>query len=136
MRRGIASRYRAGAISSDLMESLHVGRELREEVYRAFLTRASSGDIDNTPVIDRILGAREEQAKLLGFSCFAEKSMASKVRELRRPAALHCSVPWRAHGLTTQSGQTFAHDNMESATGTTLDCRGEHATGVARMQCH
>jgi len=48
-------------------------------VYRAFLTRASSGDIDNTPVIDRILGAREEQAKLLGFSCFADKSMASKV---------------------------------------------------------
>ena len=55
-------------------------RELREEVYRAFLTRASGGDIDNTPVIDRILEARDEQAKLLGLSCFADKSMASKVR--------------------------------------------------------
>ena len=49
-------------------------------MYRAYLTRASSGDIDNTPVIDRILAARDEQAKLLGFSCFAEKSMASKAR--------------------------------------------------------
>ena len=55
-------------------------RKLREEVYRAYLTRASSGEVDNTPVIDRILAARDEQAKLLGFSCFAEKSMASKVR--------------------------------------------------------
>ena len=68
-------------------------RELREEVYRAFLTRASSGDIDNTPVIARILEARDEQAKLLGFSCFAEKSMASKVRRssLQLPSAL---PPW------------------------------------------
>ena len=61
------------------LRALH-RRELREEVYRAFLTRASSGNIDNTPVINRILEARDEQAKLLGFSCYAEKSMASKAR--------------------------------------------------------
>ena len=67
-------------------------------MYRAFLTRASSGDIDNTPVIDRILEARDEQAKLLGFSCFAEKSMASKVRERQPSAVLRYSVTLNAHG--------------------------------------
>ncbi len=60
-------------------------------MYRAYLTRASSGEIDNTPVIDRILAARDEQSKLLGFSCFAEKSMASKVRWLCTLAQALCS---------------------------------------------
>ncbi|KAH1073179.1 hypothetical protein J1N35_025507, partial [Gossypium stocksii] len=27
-------------------------RALREEVYRAYITRASSGDLDNTPIIN------------------------------------------------------------------------------------
>lgn len=55
-------------------------RELREEVYRAFLTRASSGETDNAPIIERTLALRQEKAKLLGFQNFAEVSMASKVR--------------------------------------------------------
>ncbi len=79
-------------------------------MYRAFLTRASSGDIDNTPVIDRILGAREEQAKLLGFSCFADKSMASKVREPRLPAARRCRDPWAALVLCYKRVYTNARD--------------------------
>lgn len=29
-------------------------RALREELYRAFLTRASEGDIDNTPIISQV----------------------------------------------------------------------------------
>ena len=47
-------------------------RALREEVYRAYLSRASSGDLDNTAIIDQILKLRLEKAKLLGYSNYAE----------------------------------------------------------------
>ncbi|KAF9611393.1 hypothetical protein IFM89_032062 [Coptis chinensis] len=35
-----------------------LNRPLREEVYRAYVTRASSGDFDNTPIINQILKLR------------------------------------------------------------------------------
>jgi len=54
-------------------------RELREQVFRAYVTRASLGDLDNAPLIDRILELRREQAVLLGFSTYAELSLASKM---------------------------------------------------------
>lgn len=47
-------------------------RVLREEVYRAYVSRASSGDLDNTPIIDQILKLRLEKAKLLGYKNYAE----------------------------------------------------------------
>lgn len=53
--------------------------DLREQLYKAFLSRASSGELDNTPLIDRILALRQEQAKLLGFDNYAELSIASKM---------------------------------------------------------
>jgi oligopeptidase A len=54
-------------------------RDLREKMYRARLTIASTGDLDNSPVIDRILSLRLEQAKLLGFNSYAETSLATKM---------------------------------------------------------
>ena len=45
-------------------------RSLREKVYRAFVTRASSGDLDNNPLIQRILQLRQEKAQLLGLFLF------------------------------------------------------------------
>ena len=54
-------------------------RDLRETLYRAFLTRASSGVHDNTPLISRILERRREQARLLGFPSYAALSLASKM---------------------------------------------------------
>ncbi len=54
-------------------------RDLREQVYRAFVQRASSGEHDNQPLIDRILVLRHEMARLLGYANFAEKSLASKM---------------------------------------------------------
>ncbi|MHC5062436.1 MAG: M3 family metallopeptidase [Planctomycetota bacterium] len=54
-------------------------RDLREQLYRAFVQRASSGDGDNQPLIDRILILRDEMANLLGYASFAEKSLASKM---------------------------------------------------------
>jgi oligopeptidase A len=54
-------------------------RDLRERLYRAFVTRASGGEHDNTPLLDRILGLRREQASLLGFASYAEMSLQSKM---------------------------------------------------------
>jgi oligopeptidase A len=49
-------------------------RALREELYRAYLTRASSGTLDNTPIINRILELRRKKARLLGYENHAEVS--------------------------------------------------------------
>jgi oligopeptidase A len=54
-------------------------RPLREQLHRAFITRAASGDTDNQPLIDRILTRRREQAQLLGYGSYAELSLASKM---------------------------------------------------------
>ncbi|GIL75386.1 hypothetical protein Vretimale_7960 [Volvox reticuliferus] len=63
-------------------------RALREEVYRAYISRASAGDSDNGPIIERILELRAEKAKLLGFDSFAELSMASKMATLDKAEEL------------------------------------------------
>ena len=53
-------------------------RPVREALMRARATRASSGALDNTPIIDRILSLRKEQAELLGFATYADCSLARK----------------------------------------------------------
>jgi len=54
-------------------------RDLRERVYRARITRASTGTLDNGPLIVRILKLRREQARLLGFATYADYSLARKM---------------------------------------------------------
>jgi oligopeptidase A len=54
-------------------------RDLREKLYRAYITRAASGDLDNNPIIERTLGLRQELAQLLGYNNYAEVSLASKM---------------------------------------------------------
>ena len=54
-------------------------RELREKLYKAFVSRASSGELDNRGNIDRILELRKEKAQILGFANFAELSLARKM---------------------------------------------------------
>lgn len=59
-------------------------RELRREVYEAFVTRASdvgpdAGTWDNTQVMAEILKRRHAAAKLLGFNNYAERSLATKM---------------------------------------------------------
>ena len=61
---------------------------LREEMYRANITRASGGEIDNNPIIEKILTLRAEKAKLLGFTSFADVSMASKMATLEKAEEL------------------------------------------------
>lgn len=59
-------------------------RDLRREVYEAFVTRASdqgpdAGTWDNTPLMAEILKRRHALAKLLGFNNYAERSLATKM---------------------------------------------------------
>ena len=54
-------------------------RALRERLYRAYVTRASNGEHDNTPNIEAILALRNEMALLLGFGSYAELSLDSKM---------------------------------------------------------
>ena len=54
-------------------------RALREDLYRAFVTRAASGPLDNGPLINRMLILRQEKARLLGYQNFAEVSLARKM---------------------------------------------------------
>jgi len=59
-------------------------RALRARMYRAYATRASdlgSSDLDNSPLIDKILRLRAEEAGLLGYSNFAEVSLVPKMAE-------------------------------------------------------
>src|SRR3990170_1109445 len=57
-------------------------RALREQMYRAYGTRASEfgkPEWDNTRLMDEIVKLRGEEARLLGFANFGELSMASKM---------------------------------------------------------
>lgn len=61
-------------------------RELRREVYTAYVTRASdqgpkAGENDNAPVIEETLRLRQELARLLGFDTYADYSLATKMAE-------------------------------------------------------
>ncbi|MDB9527993.1 M3 family metallopeptidase [Oscillatoria sp. CS-180] len=54
-------------------------RDLREKIYRAFITRAASGDLDNQPLIERILELRQQMSNILGYDTYAELSIARKM---------------------------------------------------------
>lgn len=59
-------------------------RDLRREMYEAYVTRASdagphAGQWDNTPVMEDILRLRHEAAQLLGFANYAERSLVTKM---------------------------------------------------------
>jgi oligopeptidase A len=59
-------------------------RSLREQVYRAHVSRASgqAGDpLNNWPLIERILTLRGEQARRLGYANWAEVSLAAKMAD-------------------------------------------------------
>ncbi len=53
--------------------------DLREKLYHAFVTRASVAPHDNAPLINQILKLRKEKSALLGYSTFAELSLAEKM---------------------------------------------------------
>ncbi|HEX6242231.1 MAG TPA: M3 family metallopeptidase [Polyangiales bacterium] len=52
---------------------------LREQLYRAYNTRATSEPYDNRPRIRRILALRREKAQLLGFQNFADLNLEDRM---------------------------------------------------------
>lgn len=60
-------------------------RQLREELYQAYTTRASelgaNPEWDNTQVMQDILQLRREEAQLLGYATYADLSLATKMAE-------------------------------------------------------
>jgi len=61
-------------------------RDLREQLYTAYVTRASdqgpnAGKWNNAGLMQQILALRHEAAQLLGFANYAERSLATKMAE-------------------------------------------------------
>jgi oligopeptidase A len=61
-------------------------RELRYEMYQAYMTRASdqgphARQWDNTAIMQEILALRQELAKLLGFNTYVEFSLSTKMAQ-------------------------------------------------------
>ena len=64
-------------------------RSLRERMYRAYVTRASELEAvpertvnrDNMPLIEQMLRLRQEEARLLGYDCYAQVSLTPKMAE-------------------------------------------------------
>ncbi|KAG1344963.1 hypothetical protein G6F62_004308 [Rhizopus arrhizus] len=56
-------------------------RELREKIYRANITKASSGAVNNEPIINEILALKKEKAKLLGYETPADLSLSVKMAQ-------------------------------------------------------
>ena len=58
-------------------------RAIREQVYRAYVTRASekgdNPDLNNVPLVGEILKLKQDMAKLLGFENYAEQSLSAKM---------------------------------------------------------
>ncbi len=72
-------------------------RNLREKLYKAFVSRASYGEKNNSQIIEEILSLRTKKAKLLGYESWAELSLSTKMakeinnvekllEEIREPA--------------------------------------------------
>ncbi|KAL8515877.1 hypothetical protein ACS0TY_014541 [Phlomoides rotata] len=77
-------------------------RSLREEVFRAHVTRASDGPLNNTPIIESILELRLEKAKLLGHGNYAEVSLETKMATLDKANELIDKLHNASWGPATQ----------------------------------
>ncbi|KAJ3672313.1 hypothetical protein LUZ60_007034 [Juncus effusus] len=89
-------------------------RSLREEIFRAYMSRASSGDLDNAGIIMQILKLRLEKAKLLGYNNYAEVSMASKMASVEKVEELLEKLrvaSWDHHVKDIEDLKTFAKES-------------------------
>ena len=87
-------------------------RVLREKVYKAFVTRASFGNHDNTPLIAEILRLRKKEASLLGFPSYADlslaKKMAQRVKTVETMLEELREVSWAATNKEVEKLRQFA----------------------------
>ncbi|KAF7726616.1 hypothetical protein EC973_008580 [Apophysomyces ossiformis] len=56
-------------------------RALREKIYRANITKASEGALNNEPIINEILALKQEKAALLGYKTHADLSLSVKMAQ-------------------------------------------------------
>jgi oligopeptidase A len=90
-------------------------REIREKVYRAYVTRASEAEHDNSQIIQRILQIKLEMAKILGYQSHAEKSlkrkMASQVDAVNNLISMLREKSYPAAQKELEQLQAFANAN-------------------------
>ncbi len=53
---------------------------MREQAYRAYISRATSGSTDNQPIVERIFAVRRAEAQLLNYSSYTDYALADRVR--------------------------------------------------------
>lgn len=82
-------------------------RSLRETLYRAYVTRASGDTFDNESVIRELLDVRQQIAKLLGFTSFAQVSVSKKM-------APSVEAIEKMHRDLREKCIAIAHDEVET----------------------
>ncbi len=96
-------------------------RALREEMYVAYVTRASdqgpnASEFDNTPLMGKILALRHELAQLLGFENYAQRSLATKMApDTEKVTAFLRDLADRSLGMAQEELnelKTFARDEL------------------------
>jgi oligopeptidase A len=80
---------------------------VREQVWRAYATRAASGQFDNREIIGRILQLRRAKADLLGFRSFADFALADRMAHTGDRARQFLA------GLRRKTEAPFARENEE-----------------------
>ncbi len=84
-------------------------RGIREHMYRAFMSRATRGEHDNLPLVQRILALRAEKATLLGYATFAD--LVLEDRMAKRGSDAHAFVD----DLRARTDGAFARETQELA---------------------
>ena len=82
-------------------------RDVREALYRANSTRAASEPYDNRENILKILALRQEKAKLLGFSNFADLVLVDRMAKTGAAAELFLT------DLRAKTDTFFARENED-----------------------
>ena len=80
---------------------------IREQVYRAFVTRSASGVFDNRALVARILELRKEKARLLGYQNFADLVLEDRMAHSGAQALRFLA------GLRDQTEAHFRGENEE-----------------------
>ncbi|MCY4380597.1 MAG: M3 family metallopeptidase [Proteobacteria bacterium] len=68
----------ASHLYSDIMKYCH-NHDLRKKMYHDYCSSNYQNEFDNSEIITQILSLRDEIAKILGFTCYADVSLASKM---------------------------------------------------------
>ncbi len=80
---------------------------IREQVYRAYSTRASGGEFDNSELIGKILMLRREKAELLGYRTFANLVLEERMAKSGDRAQEF------VRDLRVRTQEAFAKENAE-----------------------